>query len=106
MSWKSDHPWHRYDVISTFQHGGRGIANLLPVHIFVTWIASDGQNLLTYQIPSKSYHRDGDITPYWLAAALQIYFGFSFLSCGSLEMGKVYQHIKFSGNPTIGDRDM
>ena len=43
-----DDMWRSSDVISIFEDGGNGVANLLPVSVMVTYRIQERQNLFAY----------------------------------------------------------
>jgi len=80
---KSDHPRQSYDVISIFQHGGHGIAILLPVSDFMISLISEGRSLPAYQISATCLN--SRLRFYYFrflkqtSAMLEFYFQFRFL---------------------------
>jgi len=60
VSFRSDHPLRKYDVISIFQDGDRNRSILLPevpVSYWLMLLYSEGQSLLSNQISSTCYIR-------------------------------------------------
>ena len=107
---KCDHPRHSYDVISSIQDGGNGVAILLPV--FVSWVPSfvkvEVYLHTKFRWNNSIYGWDITTSGFWkqTSAKLEFYFRFRFLRLHHHRHVILHMPTKFRPNRIIGDRVM